>query len=198
LNIIIAFIFIKFIFYPAAGILMGTGYPLVAVVSGSMEHMKIDHEGGIPNLCGNNYPETSLIVGFDDYWKECGEWYENKNITQSNFSNFYFKNGFNKGDIIFIYGENPKNLKIGDVIVFKRKFRSDPIIHRVVEINEGVEGKLFFVTKGDHNSGSALGIDVNINEEIIIGKGVFRVPYLGWIKIWAVDAVSWLRNIRNI
>ena len=38
LNIILAFVLIKFIVYPGLGLLLGTSYPVVAVVSESMEH----------------------------------------------------------------------------------------------------------------------------------------------------------------
>jgi len=37
-NVILAFILIKFIVYPGLGFLLSTTHPVVAVVSGSMEH----------------------------------------------------------------------------------------------------------------------------------------------------------------
>ena len=37
-NIILAFVLIKFIVYPGLGLVFGTDFPVVAVVSGSMEH----------------------------------------------------------------------------------------------------------------------------------------------------------------
>ena len=37
-NIALAFILIKFVVYPGIGLILGTNYPIVAVVSGSMEH----------------------------------------------------------------------------------------------------------------------------------------------------------------
>ena len=53
-NIVVAYLFIVFIFYPGMGALLNTSYPLVAVVSGSMEHMQISHNDNInPHLCGN-------------------------------------------------------------------------------------------------------------------------------------------------
>ena len=38
INIILAFIIIKFLVYPGLGFALGTSHPIVAVVSGSMEH----------------------------------------------------------------------------------------------------------------------------------------------------------------
>ena len=37
-NIIIAFILVKFLIYPGLGFILGTTHPVVAVISGSMEH----------------------------------------------------------------------------------------------------------------------------------------------------------------
>jgi signal peptidase I len=37
-NIILAFVLIKFVVYPGLGFVLTTSHPVVAVVSGSMEH----------------------------------------------------------------------------------------------------------------------------------------------------------------
>ena len=47
-NIILAFVLIKFIVYPGLGFLLGTGFPIVAVISGSMDHSLSGN-----NICGN-------------------------------------------------------------------------------------------------------------------------------------------------
>ena len=69
-NIILAFLIVKFLIYPGLGLLFGTGYPVVAVVSGSMEH-----DGS-----------------FDAWWDGQKEFYKNYNITKENFKEFKFKN----------------------------------------------------------------------------------------------------------
>ena len=38
LNVVLAFILVKFILYPGFGFLLQTSHPVVAVMSGSMEH----------------------------------------------------------------------------------------------------------------------------------------------------------------
>ena len=201
LDIVLAFVLIKFILYPGIGFIFSTTYPIVAVVSGSMEHMIVEGERSTPTICGNSFEKNDYFVNFDEYWDLCGAWYETEQtffvdktikITKKEFSKFQFKNGFNKGDIIFIYGTNPKNLKIGDVIVFVTKSRNYPIIHRIISIDDSGEQKLFF-TKGDHNP-SVGSLDKNIQEETILGKGVFRIPYLGWIKIWFVDLLNFIKR----
>lgn len=199
-NIILAYIFIKFIFYPGLGLLFNTSYPLVAVVSGSMEHMVISYDTDTsPHLCGDMYDKREYFVSTNEFWDRCGSWYERNNISKEDFSKFLFSKGFNKGDIIFIYGSNPKNLKIGDVIVFQRRngpSLPDPIIHRIVSLKD-VDGRYYFTTKGDHNSGSG-SIDLDIPGNIVLGKGVFRIPYLGWVKIWFVNLIEWIQSVRGI
>lgn len=162
-NIILAIILIKFIVYPGLGFILGTSHPIVAVVSGSMEH-----DGS-----------------FDDWWQTQQDWYFNNAITKEQFQDSRFKNGFNRGDIMILYRAG--NLKIGDTIVFQTS-RPEPIIHRVVKINEDS-----YQTKGDHNFDSAMD-ERNIKSSQIIGKAVFRIPYLGYIKILFVELLCVFNN----
>jgi signal peptidase I len=168
-NVILAFVLIKFIVYPGLGLILGTGYPIVAVVSSSMEH-----DGS-----------------FDDWWSLQDDWYTEFNIDVDEFRSYDFKNGFNKGDIMILYGAKPKNIELGEVIVF-RSNRPDPIIHRVVKTWSD-DNEYYFQTKGDHNPDSiqSIGLDeTNIKGEQVIGKAVVRIPFLGYIKIWFVDLIK--------
>src|SRR3989338_4867583 len=89
-TVIVSFIFVKFILLPGLGLLLGTPFPIVAVVSSSMEH------NGIPL----------------DEWEEKKQSEYNKyNLSTKNFLQYPFKNGFNKGDVIVLKRAN--NLKIG-------------------------------------------------------------------------------------
>ncbi len=181
-NIVVAFLVIRYLIYPVLGIVLGTSYPIVAVVSESMEH-------GLYNgvMCGKSLPDFK--ESFDNYWEVCGEWYEQKGITQEQFKAFPFKNGFNKGDVIILWKANKANLEVGDILVFRGN-RPQPIIHRIVDISDS--GNEYYIqTKGDHNSKSIEGGmgETHIIEERIVGKGVLRLPYLGWVKILFVDAV---------
>lgn len=182
-NILIAFLLIRFIVYPLLGLVFGTGYPIVAVVSESMEHGL--HDQG---LCGATF--TEYKESFSNYWRVCGSWYEQRNISLEQFRKFPFPNGFNKGDIILLFGSKPEKLEIGKVIIFQGD-KPQPIIHRVVKKWQE-NGTYYFQTKGDHNSDSLSGPmgERSINEKRIVGKGVLRIPYLGWIKIIFVQAVA--------
>ncbi len=155
-NLILAFVIVKFIIYPGIGFLLGTNYPIVAVVSGSMEH---------------DQP-------FDKWWEANKETYEKYNITKEEFEGFRFRNGFDKGDIMILKGKEPKDIKIGEVVVYQTSSSSYPVIHRVVKI----EGGEMFTTKGDHNT---VADPKKVSKEQIskTGVAVFKIPYLGWIKI---------------
>jgi len=182
-NIIVAFLVIRYLIYPILGAALGTGYPIVAVVSESMEH---ELHNGI--LCGTQY--GNFYSSYDNYWKGCGAWYENRNITKEEFANFPFKNGFDKGDVIIIWRASKENIDVGDVLVFKAN-KPQPIIHRVVKAWDE-NGTHYYQTKGDHNQNSIpSGLsETQINEDRVLGKGILRIPYLGWVKILFVDAVK--------
>jgi signal peptidase I len=175
-NVVLAFILIKFVVYPGLGLLLSTSHPIVAVVSSSMEH-----EGS-----------------FDDWWassalcpgdRQCRQeqFYQKIGISRDEFRDFRFRNGFNKGDIMILYGTNPENVKTGDVIVFLAD-RPDPIIHRVIAANK-LDGSYVFATKGDHNAGSFY-FESYIPEDSYIGRAVLRVPFLGYIKIGFVKLLD--------
>jgi len=186
-NIILAFLIIKFIIYPGLGFMLGTTHPVVAVVSSSMEHNAVPicsasmdgkclvYEKGKYEICGVEINRKGFL-SLDEYYSVCGDWYlDTVNITRAEFGEFKFKNGFNKGDIMVLV--KPKNVRIGDVIVFNVNHRADPIIHRVV----GITGE-GFMTKGDHNS-KPWDFEYIVPKETVIGKAAVRVQFLGWIKI---------------
>jgi signal peptidase I len=200
--LILIFLIVKFIFFPALSLIFGTSLPLAGVESSSMDHQIVKDDSGGFSLCGEIYSEEQKKeignINFNEYWDICGGWYiDNKHITKPIFENFLMKNGFSKGDIIIVWGRFTP--KIGDIIIFKPNSDSTaprPIIHRIVEIN----GQGIIQTKGDHNkeqltfSNNLYQTDeTNIKKEQIIGKAIFKIPYLGWIKIWFVELINFFR-----
>jgi hypothetical protein len=159
-NILLAFVIVKFLLYPGIGLLMGTDYPVVAVMSGSMEHDR---------------------GTFDSWWFKHGEEYSKFNITKEQFKEYKFVNGFSKGDLIVAY--SPKNINIGDVIIFTGDLNY-PLIHRIILFNGT------YNTKGDNNIGSRSD-EININKNRVLGKAIFRVPYVGWLKILFMRAFGY-------
>lgn len=115
-SLILAFIIIKFVFFPGLAFIMATSLPLVVVESCSMYHS----------------------TDFDDWWGRNAIWYEDRGIEREDFENFPFKNGLNKGDIILVTGRG--GYDIGDVIIFDSSFRF-PLIHRIVEDDQTVGTK---------------------------------------------------------
>ena len=176
-NIILAFILIKFLVYPGLGLVLGgTSHPIVAVVSSSMEH-----DGS-----------------FDMWWEMHEGFYDNYNISKDGFMEFPFENGFNKGDIMVLYRSPPESIDVGDVIVFKAN-RPDPIIHRVVKKWE--DDGYHFQTKGDHNPASIRTFqldETDIQEENLVGEAVVRIPLLGWVKIGAVELLAKIGLVHAI
>jgi signal peptidase I len=172
-NIILAFVLIKFIIYPSLGFVLQTTHPVVAVVSESMEHK------------GN----------FDEWWDNSKEWYVQNGISKEDFHDFVLRNGFNKGDIMFLRGKPAEDIEIGEVIVFWSA-RRDPIIHRVVK-KWTSDGDIFLGTKGDNYETNSAPIktsfldETQINEQQLVGTAAVRIPLLGYIKIWFVEIIDW-------
>jgi len=163
-SIALAFIIIKFVIYPALGLVFGTQFPVVAVVSNSMEH-----DGS-----------------FDQWWAMQEDLYLQFNITKNDFVTYPMTNGFNKGDIIILVGTKPEKIQRGQIIVYWGG-KEYPIIHRVVAISSETDGTPYFQTKGDHNMGQIITPPVlderHVPTDLLLGRAILRVPYLGWVKI---------------
>ena len=155
-SLVLAFIIIKFLFFPVLGFVTGSSLPLVVVESCSMYH----------------------AGKFDSWWNSNSAWYERQGISEKDFRNFAFRNGLNKGDIILVYGRGDYGL--GDVVIFESVYKF-PLIHRVVELGD-VDGIAMIATKGDNNN-NQLPSEKDIKEEEVLGKALLRVPGLGWVKL---------------
>ncbi len=164
----LAFVTVKFIFFPLLSLSLGTQLPLVVVESSSMEHPG----SFVGNVIGT---ENNIEV----WWEQQGYWYEGRDISISNAKDWPLRTGFDKGDIMLVWGRFEP--EIGDVIIFNANTQH-PIIHRIVNIKD--DGTI--ETKGDNNN-AQLPMEKNIQEDAIIGKAVFRIPKLGWLKLVFVE-----------
>jgi len=158
LNVVLAFVLIKFLVYPGLGFMLSTSHPVVAVISNSMQHSG----------------------DFDKWWTSSENVYGEYNISKNDFLSYTLVKGFNKGDIIVLKGEEPQDLNAGDIIVFFGQ-EPDPIIHRVVNTWEE-DGKYYFRTKGDNNKGFVQD-ELRIGEDQVVGKAWIKIPLLGYVKI---------------
>jgi|SRR3989344_1390893 len=109
-SLVIAFILIKFIFFPFLSWTFSTPLPLVVVESCSMYHQD----------------------SFDSWWTRNEVWYEEHGMKKEDFQKFPFKNGLNKGDIVLVSGRG--TYKQGDILIFNSQYKY-PLIHRLVRID---------------------------------------------------------------
>ena len=131
------------------------------------------------------YHQGNLFSNFSAWWDRHDIKYTDLGINESEFHDFILKNGFNKGDILFIIHANPKKLKVGDIIIFNAG-QTNPVIHRIIAIRETSQGRIFS-TIGDNNNGQ-LSFENGITENMILGKASIKIaPYLGWIKLIFYD-----------
>jgi signal peptidase I len=114
-----------------------------------------------------------------------------------------FNGSLHKGDIIIVQYVNTKELNTNypnsDIIVYKKPTAPEetPIVHRIVTSYEE-NGTIYFQTKGDGNSPVWPanvtsdqydtftiwgGNDQGVSEDLVEGKVVLRIPYLGWIPL---------------
>ncbi len=166
-NIVLAFVIVKFLIYPGLGLVLDTDFPIVAVISSSMEHK------------GN----------FNEWWENSKGFYEKQGITKEQFKDFTLNNGFNKGDIMILYSKD--YLELGDIIVFQGS-EVEPIIHRIIKIHDDNT----YQTKGDNyqTNPESRPDEKSIPKGKIYGKAVIRVPFLGWLKIVAVDTLNFFKS----
>jgi signal peptidase I len=121
----------------------------------------------IVESCSMYHQEDGFGEVFD------GGVYDDYGIGLGDTGNWIFQNGFSKGDVIFVVGA--RDVEVGDVIVFNGGERY-PLIHRVVEIGNS------YTTKGDNNP-AVYAFDKDIGDDQIVGKALFKVPFVGWIKL---------------
>jgi signal peptidase I len=173
-SLILAFIIVKFIFFPILSLVLATPMPLVVVESGSMHHPG--------SFIGNALGSQNH---FELWWDKRGEWYKNNGVTKQEAENWPFRTGLDRGDIIIVSGRG--EIGIGSIIIFEAN-QKYPIIHRVVDIQK-INGKTFYATKGDNNM-QQLFSEKSISEDAIIGKATVRIPKLGWVKLAFVRIIE--------
>lgn len=92
-----------------------------------------------------------------------------------------------KGDLIISIGVDPSNLKVGDIILFKSPLNPNIIIvHRIIRIYN-YNNTILIETKGDNNP---VPDPWRVNGNQVLGKVIFRIPYLGWPSIFS-NQISW-------
>ena len=84
------------------------------------------------------------------------------------------------GDLIFVKATKVQDLKVGDIIAFKRikttKEDFEVITHRILEITKDDQGEVLYITKGDWNNSAD---DLGVKPGDVIGLYQSRIAKLG-------------------
>jgi signal peptidase I len=139
---------------------------IVAVISGSMVH------------------DASISETHYAYLQNIG-------ISAEEIASFPYNNGLNPGDLMLVWKREPEDIRVGDVIVFKKG--DYLVIHRVIQI-VNANGEYYYTTKGDHNPGS-LPSEINITYDYVKGVANNRVPFLGIPKMLLTNFLSAVQNV---
>lgn len=94
-----------------------------------------------------------------------------------------FERTLHVGDLIVVEGINVSNINAapypdGDIIVFHQLSGDELIVHRAIE-KRVQNGNIYFVTKGDGNTGP----DQPIPADRVIGRVVLRIPWIGHLAL---------------
>lgn len=197
----IVYVFFAFVFawllYSLVGFVLGTSSPIVVVVSPSMEPVYFRGDAIILQRA-----TVENIEGTDVFLP--GE-----KVSGRAFSEI--------GEVVFGAGQDGRQTareirffnsstvpvaRNGSIVVYFSKWRAQPIIHRVVARIHAMDG-VFVLTKGDSVNNSTIDQDcgavttgfpekncislypVPVRE--IQGTAFFRVPFVGCVKLWALD-----------
>ena len=171
-SMLVVFLLGRYILFPLIGLIVGTPYPVVAVLSDSMNHHQID---------------------FETWWNKNQDFYQSYNIAKEQFQSFRLKNGFSKSDILLVKRFDPNKVKIGEILLFKSTYRPEPIVHRLI-IKEQKNQEYSFTTKGDANQ-QILSFEKDLEANRIKGIVVAKIPYLGWPRIWMSNLINKIKGL---
>jgi len=186
-QIISAFI-IALLIYTLLGFALGTGSPMVIVVSESMSPNL--HRGDVVVLTGVS-PENVIAQEVTLNTSSL------EGIPLSSFATF------SNPTLTLSDGQQIHTNQGGDIIVYFSNYRNEQIIHRAVTKIKTQDGT-YILTKGDNeltnntvdqDCGKVTGTTPQhncvtlfpISEENLQGKAVARVPFLGYVKLILVD-----------
>ena len=91
-----------------------------------------------------------------------------------------------RGDIVIV-DQNPNNVHIGDIVVYKATWFPEPVIHRVKEIYTS-NGSTYLIMKGDNNPVQdpypVKYPDQVISKVVSINGYPLIIPKIGYITLW--------------
>ena len=91
-----------------------------------------------------------------------------------------------KADFLGIHEFDPKDIQIGDVVVYDAEWYDQPVIHRVIDIVD-INGTTMYVIKGDNNDRPDpyyVRAD-QIHEKVVtFGDNLVVIPKIGYLSLW--------------
>jgi signal peptidase len=97
------------------------------------------------------------------------------------------------GDIIITLPSQVKDINVGDVISYRIESLPAPVVHRVVSVDR-TTGSTIITTKGDALKEADRPIVISTGT---VGKVAFTIPKIGWISIYAYEAIYSLAGVLN-
>eukprot|EP00727_Mastigamoeba_balamuthi_P011446 m51a1_g6924 putative signal peptidase complex catalytic subunit sec11c isoform x1 (183) ;mRNA; r:162645-163372 len=107
---------------------------------------------------------------------------------------------FRRGDLLFLtlFGADAaRELRSGDVIVYKLPGQDIPIVHRITAVHQDPKGRVRYLTKGDANPVDDRGLyrtSLWVSREQIIGRADVFLPYVGVVTI-AMNDYPYLKYV---
>ena len=91
-----------------------------------------------------------------------------------------------KADFLGIHEFDPKDVEIGDVVVYDAKWFNQPVIHRIINIVD-INGTTMYLIKGDNNNGpDPYYVEASqIKERVVtLGDSLVVIPKIGYLSLW--------------
>lgn len=91
-----------------------------------------------------------------------------------------------RGDIVKVEN-NPSNIDVGDIIIYKATWIPEEVLHRVTEVRKAENGTTYFIAKGDNNP---VQDPEPVYQNQIVSKVVTSdgqpvvIPKIGYISLW--------------
>ncbi|WP_407375968.1 signal peptidase I [Methanobrevibacter sp.] len=91
-----------------------------------------------------------------------------------------------KADFLGLHEFDPKDVKVGDVVVYDAKWFNQPVIHRIINIVD-VNGTTMYVIKGDNNNAPDpyyVNADQITEKVVTLGDNLVIIPKIGYLSLW--------------
>ena len=91
-----------------------------------------------------------------------------------------------KTDLLGIHEFNPKDVQVGDIVVYNAKWFNQPVIHRITNITE-INGTTMYVIKGDNNQrpDPYYVTSEQIQARVLtFGDKPVVIPWIGNLSLW--------------